>query len=108
MSYSISMTKAARRDLEEIYARIAESDSPEQADDLLDQLSKTAENVATMPHRGARLSELPPGIAADYRQVFFKPYRVVYEVLPDEVAIHLIVDGRCNLRTALQRRLAGA
>ena len=41
----------------------------------------------------------------DFRQVFFKPYRVVYEIMRDEVVIHLIADGRRNLRSLLLRRL---
>lgn len=40
-----------------------------------------------------------------YRQVFFKPYRVAHEILPHEVVIHLIAHGRRNLRSMLLRRL---
>ena len=42
---------------------------------------------------------------SDYRQVFFKPYRVIYQVKSNEVVIHLIADGRRNLQTLLLRRL---
>ena len=43
-----------------------------------------------------------------YRQVFFKPYRVIYRVLDDNVAVMLIVDGRRNLKSLLERRLLSA
>jgi toxin ParE1/3/4 len=45
------------------------------------------------------------GMKADYRQVFFKPYRVIYQVTQTEIVIHLIADGRRNLQSFLLRRL---
>jgi toxin ParE1/3/4 len=43
----------------------------------------------------------------EFRQVFFKPYRVIYEIMGNEVIIHLIADGRRNLQSPLLRRLSG-
>jgi toxin ParE1/3/4 len=99
------MTRAARRDLEEIYNWIAEHDFPAKAEYVLDRLSEAAESIATLPDRGSRPHELPLGMEADYRQVFFKPYRVIYQVTQTEVVIHLIADGRRNLQSLLLRRL---
>jgi toxin ParE1/3/4 len=107
MIYPVRITSAAWRDLEEIHNWIAEHDSPEKADYVLDQLSEAAESVAAFPHRGSRPRELPPGMEVEYRQVFFKPYRVIYEIMRDEVVIHLIADGRRNLQSLLMRRLTG-
>jgi len=103
--YAVRMTSGAWRDLEEIYQWIAENDSPESADYVLDQLTETAESIAALPSRGSRPKELPPRMVSEYRQVFFKPYRVIYQVLRDEVVIHLIADGRRNLQSLLLRRL---
>ena len=107
MNFTVRITSAACRDLMEIYDWIAENDSPEKADYVLDQLSEAAESVAALPHRGTRVKELPPGTEVEYRQVYFKPYRVVYEIMRDEVVIHLIADGRRNLQSLLMRRLSG-
>ncbi len=41
----------------------------------------------------------------DYRQVFFKPFRVIYSVTRTEVVIHLVADGRRNLQSLLLQRL---
>jgi len=41
----------------------------------------------------------------EYREVFFKPYRIVYRVCADTVYIHLIADGRRDMQTLLERRL---
>jgi plasmid stabilization system protein ParE len=105
MSYSVRVTSAAWRDLEEIHDWIDENDSVENAGYVLDKLWETAEGIASMPQRGSRPRELPLGMEADYRQVFFKPYRVIYEVKRNEVVIHLIADGRRNLYSLLLRRL---
>jgi toxin ParE1/3/4 len=105
MNFTVRITSAACRDLMEIYDWIAEHDSPENANSVLDRLNDTAESLAALPHRGTRVAELPPGTEVEYRQVYFKPYRVVYEIMHDEVVIHLIADGRRNLRSLLLRRL---
>lgn len=107
MNLTLRITSAACRDLIEIYDWIAEHDSPEKADYVLDRLNETAESVAVLPHRGTRVMELPPGTEVEYRQVYFKPYRLVYEIMHDEVVIHLIADGRRNLQSLLMRRLTG-
>jgi len=105
MNYPVRMTSAALRDLEEICLWIAEHDSPEKAGYVLDRLEEAAARIALMPRRGAHLDELPRGMEAEFRQVFFKPYRVIYEVQPREAVIHVIADGRRNLQSLLLRRL---
>ena len=107
MTYPIRITSAAWRDLEEICIWIAENDSPENATRVLDRIMETVEGVSKLPHRGTRPRELPAGLEAEYRQVLFKPYRIIYEVARTEVVIHLIADGRRNLRSLLFRRLIG-
>ena len=44
----------------------------------------------------------------DYREVYFKPYRVIYRVLGTKVYVYLIVDGRRDMQTLLTRRLIRA
>jgi toxin ParE1/3/4 len=107
MIYPVRITSAAWRDLEEIHTWISEHDSPEKADYVLDRLSDMAESIASLPQRGSRPRELPPVMGGECRQVFFKPYRVIYEVLRNEAVIHLIADGRRNLQSMLFRRLTG-
>jgi toxin ParE1/3/4 len=107
MVYPIRITSAAWNDLEDICVWIADNDSAENATRVLDRLMETAETISKLPHRGTRPRELPAGLEAEYRQVFFKPYRVIYEVTRTEVVIHLIADGRRDLRSLLFRRLIG-
>ena len=44
----------------------------------------------------------------DYRETFFKPYRIVYTVEGKRVYVSLIADGRRDMQTLLARRLLGA
>lgn len=105
MSLPVHITLAAWRDLEEITTWIAEHDSPDSAAYVLSRLVETAESAGALPYRGSTPSELPPGLEAKFRQVFFKPYRFIYEITVDKVVIHLIADGRRNLHSLLMRRL---
>jgi len=105
MNYPVRITEAARRDLKEIYDWIAEHDSLSRAEYVLDRITEVVESVAKLPDRGSKPPELPYGMNAGYRQVFFKPYRMVYQVRQSEVIIYLIADGRRNLQAVLLRRL---
>ena len=43
-----------------------------------------------------------------YREIFFKPYRIIYRVMEDNVHVLVIADGRRDMQTLLQRRLLQA
>jgi toxin ParE1/3/4 len=106
MKYPVRINLTAWRDLEELYAWISEHDSVSHADYVLDQLAQCVESIATFPNRGSRPRELHTRMKINCRQVFFKSYRVIYEVKQTEVVIFLIADGRRNLQPLLMRRLA--
>jgi toxin ParE1/3/4 len=105
MKYRVLITDAAYGDLEEIYDWIRDHDSPARADYVFDRVIQAAKSIAALPNRGSRPRELPPGTDAEYRQVFFKPYRIIYEVDGSDIVVHLIADGRRNLQSLLLRRL---
>jgi len=42
------------------------------------------------------------------REIFFKPYRIIYGVLAENVYVLLIAGGRRDLQALLQRRLLQA
>jgi toxin ParE1/3/4 len=108
MLYEVSLTKDAERDLEEICAYIAEHDSPASADRVLDRLVKATEALTTSPDRGAYVNELRTLGISEYRQDFFKPYRLIYRVHSKQVIIYVITDGRRDMGSLLTRRLLGA
>jgi len=44
----------------------------------------------------------------EYREIFFKPYRIIYRVMADNVYVMVIADGRRDMQALLQRRLLQA
>ncbi len=108
MRYGVLLTAGAERDLEEIHGYIAEFDSPNSADCVLDRLLKIADSSAAFPKRGSHPRELQVLGIREYRQTFFKPCRVIYRVIGKQVFIYLIADGRRDLQSLLSRRLLGA
>jgi toxin ParE1/3/4 len=43
-----------------------------------------------------------------YRQILFKPYRILYRVRAGTVFIAVIADGRRDMASLLSRRLSGS
>jgi toxin ParE1/3/4 len=108
MHYEVLITQGAERDLEEIYDHIAEFDSPEKAEYVLSRLLEVAERLATFPERGPHPKELQALGIREYRQTYFKPYRLIYRVIGKQVFIYLIADGRREMQSLLAGRLLSA
>jgi toxin ParE1/3/4 len=103
--FEVLLTEGAEQDLEAIHDYVAEYDSPAKAGSLLDRLVAAVESLAAFPGRGSYPKELLALGIKDYRQVSFKPYRIIYRVMDRRVLIHLIVDGRRDMQSLLARRL---
>lgn len=106
--FEVLLTQDAERDLDDIHRYIATYDSLENADRVLDRMVEVAESLAVNPERGSVPKELQSLGIKDYRQSFFKPYRVIYRVIDEQVVVYLIADGRRDMQTLLARRLLGA
>lgn len=106
--YEVLLTRGAEHDLESIYDYIAEFDGVVNANHVLDELLKVVDDLAHIPERGHYPKELVALGIKEYRQVSFKPYRVIYRVIDDQVILYLIVDGRRDMQSVLARRLLGA
>lgn len=91
--------------MEEIYDYILNYDSKSNADALLERLLKTAETLCHTPERGTHPKELSLLGMHDYRQVFFKSYRLIYRIVEKQVIIYLIADGRRDMELLLAHRL---
>jgi toxin ParE1/3/4 len=108
VSFEVLLTRDALRDLEEIIDYIAEHDAAAKAKHVLDRISEALESLESFPDRGAHPRELLALGIHEYRQIHFKPYRVVCRVAGPHVYVYLITDGRRNMQTLLARRLLGA
>ena len=108
MAFDVQLTDDAFRDLEEICDYIDRQDSPTSADYVLQRIERAFQGLSEHPERGSYPLELLDIGVREYREVFFKPYRIIYQVIGDSVYVLVIADGRRDLQTLLQRRLLQA
>jgi toxin ParE1/3/4 len=105
MPYRVLLTRDAANDLAELDTWIATHDSPERADYVLDKISEVFRKLTELPERGTYPKELSVLGIREFREVFFKPYRIIYRVEHRTVYVYLIADGRRDMQTLLSRRL---
>ena len=105
MSFQVFLTDDAARDLEGLYDYIDIHDVSGKADYVLDQIEQVIFDLSEYPDRGSFPKELVTVGISEYREVFFKPYRIIYRVVLEKVYIMVIVDGRRDMEALLQRRL---
>jgi toxin ParE1/3/4 len=105
VSYKVELTRSASTDLSEIIEWIARNDSPENALYVLDQIEEKTNSLVYQPERGAVPLELRCLGVDKFREIFFKPYRIIYHIRDQRVVVNLIADGRRDMTALLQRRL---
>jgi toxin ParE1/3/4 len=108
MPIKVLLTNDAARDLEELYDYIALHDSTRNANYVLEQIDKAFSKLSEFPERGVYPKELLAMGIREYREIFFKPYRIIYRVMNKNVYVLLVVDGRRDMQSLLQRRLLDA
>lgn len=106
--HRVIFTDAAARDLDDIFDYIADSDSIERANYVVARIEQVALKLDILPNRGAHPKELLEVGNRTYREVHFKPLRIVYRISESHVHVFLIADGRRDMRSLLARRLLGA
>jgi toxin ParE1/3/4 len=106
--YEVVLTEGAEQDLEAIHDYISEFDCIANANHVLDAVMDVVQSLSKFPERGSYPKELVSLGIKEYRQIFFKPYRVIYRVTGTQVIIYVIADGRRDMQSVLARRLLGA
>ena len=104
-AFEVQLTEGALEDLLDIHEYVAAHDAPLKADQLLAKLQDAVNSLGRLPERGAITKELRDIGIREYREIYFKPYRVIYRIAPGNVLVHLIVDGRRNMQVLLRQRL---
>ena len=92
--YEVYLTDDALRDLEEIDDYIMAADSLKNADYVLSKIEEAFLSLSDMPERSNYPGELLTLGIKEYREIFFKPYRIVYRVQDKKVYVYFIADGR--------------
>lgn len=104
-TYQVVFAAEAEDDIVEIIAYIRDHDALGRARHVLAQLERVCADLARVPLRGHVPPELLRVGVVRYREVHFKPYRVIYDVSARRVVVHAVLDGRRDLQTVLARRL---
>jgi toxin ParE1/3/4 len=105
MRHQVLVVAEAEEDIFDIYKYVLRADGRNRADHLLAKLQETCQSLAEMPRRGHSPPELERVGVCGYREIHFKPYRVIYQIVGRKVFIHCVLDGRRNLQEFLERRL---
>ena len=105
MKFAVHLIEDAEADLLDIYRYVARNDSAEQANRLLDKLEVTILKLETLPGRGHIPPELERVGVLDFREIHFKSFRIIYEIVDKDVFIHCVLDGRRDLQELLYKRM---
>jgi plasmid stabilization system protein ParE len=105
MSYKIIILHSAEQDLKELKSYIVKNFSHATWQTTYDQLKKAIRNLKDFPHVGSTPDELEKLNLSQYRQILSGMNRIIYEVRQDTIFIHIIVDGRRDIKSLLTRRL---
>lgn len=105
MAYAVVLTTDAARDVRDIDAYIAWRDSAEAACAVVEGLGQVFAGLGENPQRGNYPKELLSLGIREFREMHFKPYRVIYRVIDQTVYIMCVADGRRNMQRLLLKRL---
>lgn len=72
---------------------------------IFQEILEKTDSLATFPERGRLVPEISDAIASNIREIFFKPWRIIYHILDDQVKILMLIDGRKPLEDELLRLL---
>ena len=88
--YAVKLYARAYRDLDGIYAYIADNLSePGTALNMVDALEEAIFSLEQMPERGA-IRRIGIYANAGYRQLFVKNYVIIYRVLKEKKEVHIV------------------
>jgi toxin ParE1/3/4 len=105
MKYHVFLAEDAENDILDIYQFIRLQDSAQKAEYVYGRLQQCCESLSDNPERGHFPPELEKIGVFDFREIHFKPYRIIYQICGLRIFIHGILDGRRDLQTILERRL---
>jgi len=105
MTYKVYMIADAEEDILELYHFVSVHDSPAKAEQLLNKIETSCSGLSRLPHRGHTPPELEHIGVYEYKEIPYKPYRIIYQIIDTDVFIHCIFNGRRDLQDVLEKRL---
>ena len=105
MIFEVVFLPEATLDLWDLYLYITKHDSAMRADTMLDKLEERCSALSLNPHRGHTVPELSNVYVDGYREIHYKPYRIIFQIVGERVFVHAVLDGRRELQEILERRM---
>ena len=105
MNFNVYIISDAEEDILSIYQYVSMNDSAKSAEYLLSKIEEKCMSLREYPNRGHVPPELERMGVFNYREIHFKPYRIIYEVIESNVFVHCVLDGRRSLQELLEMRI---
>ncbi len=105
MKFDVFLISDAEKDIIDIYKYIIFNDSKENAEYVFNKIEETCKSLSSLPDRGHIPPELERIGVMSFKEIHFKPYRIIYEIINKKVFIHCVLDGRRDLQEILEHRL---
>jgi len=105
MNFKVNILADAENDIIDIYNYVLRNDSEEKAIYVLSKIEEKCLSLNKYPDRGHTPPELERVGIFQYKEIHFKSYRIIYEILESTVYIHCILDSRRSLQELLENRL---
>ncbi|OGV48371.1 MAG: plasmid stabilization protein [Lentisphaerae bacterium GWF2_44_16] len=104
MKHSVFLTDSAAADIVEIWKYIALNDSISIADKIKNRLEEAIQKLSVLPDKGHFPPELERVGIFDYREIHYKPYRIIYSLQKKIIYVIAVIDGRRYLQDILYQR----
>ena len=105
MKFEVFLISDAEKDILDIFKYIIFSDSQEKAEYVFHKIEETCKSLCSLPDRGHIPPELKRIGVMNFKEIHYKSYRIVYEIINKKVFVHCVLDGRRNLQEILEYRL---
>jgi len=105
MKYHVYIISDAEDDIFNICRYVAINDSTQKSEILLNNIEERISSLSELANRGHTPPELESIGVHDYREIHFKPYRIIYQIIESDVFVHCVLDSRRDLVDLLQERL---
>lgn len=105
MPFNVLMTQGAEDDIFNLWLYLSDNRSTDDADYVVGKIKETILSLGKTPIRGQIPPELDRLHVGGFLQVHFKPYRVIYQIMGEDVHVFCILDGRRDIESVLHRRL---
>lgn len=103
--FDVLITEGALGDLDAICTFMATQRGEDTAEEWMDGFEEVINSLEQFPERGAVPAPLVDLGIVTFRQILMLPYRLLYEVIGNQVIVVLIVHTKRDFQSLLQERL---